>query len=91
MKWLIELLLRGKRLQGLDETQLQDLIRNVDDVEALKLIKQHLEIGNFKYPHLKGMAPGLIQQCISCAKKLTWLQHAETVKRAFLENRGDLL
>lgn len=78
-------------MRGLDETQLQDLIRNVDDVEALKLIKQHLEAGNFRFPHLEGVAPQLIEQCTFRAKELTWLQHASDIKKAFLENLGDIL
>lgn len=91
MKWLIEILMAHKRLRGLDEKQLQELIRNVDDVDALGLIKKHLESGNFRYPHLEGMAPQLIQQCVTKAKEQIWLQHAGELKRAFMEHLGDII
>ncbi|WP_438447396.1 hypothetical protein [Gorillibacterium sp. sgz5001074] len=89
MSWIIKMLIAHKRLRGLSEAQLLDLIRIADDKESLDLLKQHLEAGSFKFPHLD--QSGLIRQCIEKAQELHWLEHAGEIKRIFLEQAGDLL
>lgn len=89
MNWLIKILMVHKRLRGLSEKELTDLIRTADDIEALKLIKEHLESGSFNYPHLEKKAPYLIQQCIDKAKEIHWQQQVNDVRDIFFNNLGD--
>lgn len=89
MEWLIKILLTHKRLKGLSEAQLQDLIRSADDVNALKLIKEHLEKGDFRFPHIQAKVPAMIDECVTKAKELIWEQHAGEIKQQFLERVGD--
>lgn len=89
MSWIIKMLIAHKRLRGLSEAQLQDLIRIADDKETLALLKQHMESGSFKFPHIDNA--GLIRHCIDKAQELHWLEHAGEIKRIFLEQAGDLL
>lgn len=91
MSWIIKMLIAGRRMRGLTEAQLQDLIRIADDKESLVLIKQHLEAGSFRFPHIEQKVPALIQQCIDKARELHWLENAGEIKRAFLDLAGDLL
>jgi len=78
-------------MNGLDEQQLHYLIRHAEDAESLLLIKQHLEGGSFRFVHLQGKAPALIQECIDKAKELQWMEHLPEIKQAFFERLGDLL
>lgn len=83
MKWLIELLMRSNRLKGLSESQLKDLIDTAKDPESLKLIKEHLERGSFKYVHIEKLAPDLIERCVNRAKEMYYA--LPEVKEKFME------
>lgn len=89
MNWLLKILVAHKRMKGLSENQLLDLIKQADDVESLKIIKQHLEQGDFKYQLIERRAPELIQQCIDKAREIQWQQHAPELKQAFLSKLVD--
>jgi len=89
MEWILKVLLAHNRMRGLSPAQLKDLIAHADDVDSLKIIKEHLEKGDFKYPHLEGMAPQLIAQCVEKAKEIQWQQHAPELKQAFLSKLVD--
>lgn len=85
MKWLIEMLIRSRRMKGLSEAQLRDLIEAAKDPEALRLLKQHLESGNFKYVHLEQRAPELIELCITKAKESFWSGAVPQLKEQFMK------
>lgn len=89
MEWLLKILITHKRLRGLSESQLQDLIHSADDVGALRIIKEHLEQGDFRYSHIEAKAPAMIQECVQKARELLWEQHAGEIKQQFIERLGD--
>lgn len=89
MSWLIKILMAHKRMRGLSETQLQELIHAANDVESLKMIKEHLESGSFRYQHLEAKAAGMIQQCIDKAKEIQWQQHSTELKKLFFDKLED--
>jgi uncharacterized Rmd1/YagE family protein len=91
MHWIIELLVRTRRLRGLSESQIRDLIEIANDKESLKVLKEHLESGSFRFPHLETKAKTLIEQITAKAKELEWQEHARTLKQEFLEKIGDLI
>lgn len=91
MEWLLKILVTHKRLRGLSESQLQDLIHSANDVGALRIIKNHLEQGDFRYSHIEAKAPAMIQECIDRAKELLWEQNAGEIKQQFIERLGDPL
>jgi regulator of RNase E activity RraB len=84
MKWLIEMLIRTRRMRGLSEAQLRDLIESAKDPEALKLLKRHLESGNFKFSHIEKLAPELIEKCTERAKELLWKESMPVLKERFI-------
>lgn len=89
MSWLIKILMAHRRMRGLTEAQLQELIRTAGDVESLRLIKEHLERGSFAFPHVETRAPALIQECIDRAKELQWQHAAPVLRESFLERLAD--
>lgn len=91
MNWILEILIRTRRMRGLSEMQLRDLIKFVDDIDSLKAIKAHLESGSFKYKHLEARAGELIQLCKDRAKEIKWNENVEEIYKQFIESLGDLL
>lgn len=89
MNWLLKILIAHKRMRGLSENQIVDLIQQSNDVESLKIIKEHLEYGDFKYALIEKKAPALIQQCIDKAREIQWQQHAPEIKQAFISKLVD--
>lgn len=91
MHWIIELLMRTRRLRGLSESQLKDLIHIADDVESLKVLKEHVESGNFRFVHLENKTGELLDLIAEKAKDIQWQQHAGTIRKELHDKLGDPL
>ena len=89
MNWVLDILITHKRLRGLTESQLWELIEKSDDIESLRTIKEHLERNSFKYAHIQNVAPKMIERCNERAKGLLWMQQLDTVRDLFMEKVGD--
>lgn len=85
MNWMLDILITHRRLRGLTEAQLWELIDISDDIETLRAIKEHLEQNSFRYPHIKAQAPKMVSRCVEKAKLILWKQSEVEVRKAFLE------
>jgi hypothetical protein len=85
MNWMLDILVKHRRMRGLTEVQLIELIDKCEDIEGLRIIKDHLEQNNFRYPHMEAKAPDLIQRCITRAKVLLWQQQEEKTRKVFMD------
>jgi hypothetical protein len=86
MNWMLDIIISHRRMRGLSEAQLLELIEKCDDIEGLRTIKDHLEQNDFRYPHLESKAPELIQRCITRGKLLMWKKEEEKLKLAFMKD-----
>lgn len=84
MNWVLDILISHRRMRGLTEVQLHELIDKCDDIEGLRTIKNHLEQMDFKYPHIEAMVPDMIQRCITRGKTLMWKEQEEKVRQLFM-------
>lgn len=89
--WMLDILITHKRLRGLNERQLRELIESAGDIESLRIIKNHLEGGSFRYAHIQNSAGDMIERCRERAGEILWRQHEEEARRLFLERVGNPL
>ena len=87
MRWLIELLISSKKLRGLTDPQLKELIKSMRDVESVKMLSAQIKQGGFKFADYNQIE--LLHLCADQARKLHWEAHLKTLKQTFLEHIED--
>lgn len=89
MNWMIDILVTHRRLRGLTEAQLRELIELTNDLDALRAIKEHLERRDFRYPTIELSAGDMAARCVERAKDILWQRQAEKLREMFFEKIGD--
>jgi hypothetical protein len=89
MNWVLEILITHRRLRGLTQDQLWELIEKSDDIEALRTIKEFLEQRSFRYQHIEAIVPGMIDRIVERAKLILWKQQEEILRLKFMVMVGD--
>lgn len=85
MNWMLDIIITHRRLRGLTEQQLTDLIEAARDIETLRVLKEHVESGDFRYPHLEAKVPDMLQRITERAKHLLWEEKVDELKLKFME------
>lgn len=83
MNYILMKILIKHNLAGMNPKQLREIIDTTSDIEALRLLKEHMASKGTKW------AGELAERCVNRAKEIRWEHHAPVIKDAFIHKLVD--